>query len=100
METKHTPIPWKCIGQIIVGGHPLEHICRWDGRPSNADLIVAAPDLLEEHKEWSELLGFIVIEALQGQYDCLKEIMTELPIIYINGSPRIKSMAIVKAGAE
>ena len=45
MNTNHTPGPWKSIGQIIVGGHPLEHICRWSGRSANAKLIAAALDL-------------------------------------------------------
>ena len=62
--------------------------------------LAAAPNLLDEHKDWSKLLGNIVIEALQGNYDCLKEVMTELPIIYIDGSPRIESNPIKKAGAE
>ena len=67
---------------------------------SNAKLITAAPDLLAEHKDWSKLLGHIIMEALQGNYDCLTEVKTELPITYINGIPHIESAAIQKAGAE
>ena len=62
--------------------------------------LAAAPDLLAEHKDWSKLLGHIIMEALQGNYDCLTEVKTELPITYINGIPHIESAAIQKAGAE
>ena len=64
---------------------------------ANAKLIAAAPDLLEEHRDWSKLLGHIIVEALQGNYDCLTEVKTELPITYINGTARIESAAIKKA---
>ena len=112
MKTKHTPGPWLFTGikgvlYIVSEYNPYAFIARVMFTPGlgkqcykNGQLMAAAPDLLDEHKDWSKLLGNIVIEALQGNYDCLKEVMTELPIIYIDGSPRIESNPIKKAGAE
>ena len=84
MNTKHTPGPWESIGQIIVGGHPLEHICRWDGRPSNAKLIEAAPDLLEACQEL-----IAELDNRESQYGYPD-----------TGGMILARMAIQKAGAE
>ena len=103
MKTKHTPGPWQYNERTVskqISNHALS-IADCYGKneeaQANAKLIAAAPDLLEEHKDWSKLLGHIVVEALQGKYDCLKEVMTELTIIYIDCVPHIESAAIKKA---
>jgi len=87
MNTKHTPGPWESIGQIIVGGHPLEHICRWSGRSANSKLIAAAPDLLEACQKVKNLANRLLD---YGEID--QEIAGELLLIV---NPIIK-----KAGAE
>ena len=47
MNGKPTPGPWYIHGQDIIGNEPNGYICTWSGRSANANLIHAAPDLLE-----------------------------------------------------
>ncbi len=42
-----TASPWVINGQDIIGDGQVEYICTWSGRPANARLIAAAPDMLE-----------------------------------------------------
>lgn len=114
---KHTPGPWAIHkptktdrrilnlhpdGSRIIADHSTGYSSHkgtipYEERLQNAKLISAAPDLLEEHGDWSRLLGHIIIEALQGNYDCITEFMTEAPIKYIDGVPHLESQAIHKA---
>ena len=47
MNTQHTPGPWVIKGQDIIGSGENSYICTWSGRSADAQLIAAAPDLLE-----------------------------------------------------
>lgn len=57
MKTKHTPGPWKIEGQNIIGNEINGFICTWSGRKKDANLIAAAPDLLEACKHVLENLS-------------------------------------------
>lgn len=87
---EHTPMPWIIKGQDI-------YICTWSGRTANAKLIAAAPDLLEEHKEWANRFGTACILSLQGDYSAFDEIARNYIIEFHNGEPHLKSQAIAKA---
>ena len=45
-DQKHTPGPWIIRDQDIIGHEMNGYICTWSGRPADAKLIAAAPDLL------------------------------------------------------
>ena len=64
---------------------------------ANANLIAAAPGLLEEHKQWAKILGHIIVRALQGDYEALDTYAKCIPIEFVNGEPWAKSEAIAKA---
>lgn len=60
MNAQHTPGPWKIKGQDIIGSGENGYICTWSGRSANAQLIAAAPDLLEAcqfTKQYLEIQG-------------------------------------------
>lgn len=67
---------------------------------ANARLIAAAPDLLEEHKRWSEEFGAALVEALQGDYSLIDRLARELKFDFPGGCPAIRSAAIAKAQGE
>ncbi len=106
----HTPEPWEVDRTRDYVRHDcVRHnglvVCMFHGKPSdqnadNQDLIAAAPELLAEHREWARLLGRFIVEALQGSYDGIDELVKSIgPSIleYHNGEPCFGSTAIAKA---
>jgi len=69
-ETKHTPGPWEADGQNIVTCHEADigiaKVFSNLGQPmkANAELIAAAPELLEHLKLAEKYLAKIVAEGL------------------------------------
>ena len=102
---KHTPGPWiikeneKHETPSIYAG--WRHIARLKDQSNgelygNAHLIAAAPNLLEEHKQWAKILGHIFVMALQGDYEALQTYAKVMKIEFRDGEPSLKSEAIAK----
>lgn len=115
MNKKHTPGPWK-IGIQTHAGLYIEGpyhtiICtvnNGNGRVDtelgykvnpNARLIAAAPETKEELIGLTELLGKIAVDALQGNFELVKEFARDNKVIFVNGEPRLYSAAIAKSEA-
>lgn len=65
---------------------------------ANAKLIAAAPELLDEHKDWAATFGRALVAALQGDYEDVNRLARELKLEWkTDGTPRLKSDAIAKA---
>lgn len=117
--TKHTPGPWDWTwdgegqpGRVAktLPCEPVEDcgydsVCialtydqrgRFDQR-ANAQLIAAAPELLEEHQQWAEWFGEALVLALQSDYSKVDELARTFRLSFATGSAVIKSDAIAKA---
>jgi hypothetical protein len=46
---------------------------------ANARLFIAAPEIYQEHSLWAHVLGRVLIEALQGNYDYLNSLAKTIP---------------------
>ena len=115
-ETKFTPGPWKWMyfrdrdGSIdatapshLIGGDGLcvaRHKADWRVKEANAHLIVAAPELYTEHKEWTHLLGAIATQAHARDIDMILELVGRLELTSSNGLPIVRSKALAKARGE
>jgi hypothetical protein len=119
--SEHTPGPWNAEIKETVGnkesgymdrywvlsneGGYQQHpwiLCELPDFPSrtgkaNAHLIAAAPDLLEEHRRWSEDFGEALVRALQGDYSRVDTLARELHFTFRGGVARIRSAAINRA---
>jgi hypothetical protein len=75
-------------------GQPLmaEHLSKWA-----YNQLSAAPDLLEEHKQWAKILGHIFVMGLQKDYEALEIYAKNIKIEFVDGEPSLKSEAIAKA---
>lgn len=103
-EAKHTPGPWhineECEG---IFNRKCLYVCDVPVANENAHLIVAAPDLLSEHEEWSELLGEVKIALLQGDREEALHMLEAVEVVFgprDDGGPSAKSAAIAKAKGE
>lgn len=108
---KHTPGPWKVsnsrrqVGKRAPNGSlnllaDTTNSCFYDEDKANALLITSAPDLLREHKDWSKILGRIIVGALQKDYEYLGIVANHAIIEYRDGEPFLKSEAISKAEGD
>lgn len=124
--SKHTPGPWTCeVSRVNYGDYYIpeaaaeqEHAEDYDNDDGsdafddarndamdladehdigNGILISAAPDLLEEHHEWARSLGIAFVRALQGDYSVVDRLAHEMPFVFEDGAPVLRSAAIAKA---
>ena len=56
--------------------------------------------LMTEHQKWSEILGRIFVEALQGSHDYCDSLAKEWPIHCTGGIPCIESPALRRKEKE
>ena len=115
-KTKHTPGPWYISevenGYAFISANEHVRLARvvWqieddevcgECSPSceaNAHLIAAAPELLEEHKEWASLIGRVYLMIRQGRSEEAADLIVEAEVIdYQSGEPVAVSDAITKA---
>lgn len=75
--SKYTPGPWRIEDQDIIGNEINGYVCTWSGRAADADLISAAPDLLEALKlvmqdgcgayQWIDDKAYAAIAKAEGR---------------------------------
>lgn len=118
-NTKWTPGPWSVIWSIPEEGTDCfwimaepskgfqNQIAAADGyqhqpeREANAYLIAAAPDLAEEHQEWSEVIGRVFVMLRQAQYsEAMKLLDDTFMIDFSSGAPVAESPVMAKARGE
>lgn len=67
----------------------------------DAQLIAAAPDLAEEHQQWSEEFGQALMAVMQEDYGPITELAMRMPFdFHDSGSPTLRSDALAKARGE
>jgi len=60
----------------------------------NKELLKEYRQLLEEHKQWSDIFGRVIVEALQNSYEYLNLIKRNTKIEFSTGCPKLKSESI------